>query len=59
MPEIGKSVEVVDKDVEGVIVEMSAGVTVAGVVTPPLAGAQVSISMQGEIGIANMFEPRS
>lgn len=56
VPDIGKNVEVVDKDIEGVVVEMPAGVTVSGRVEPPVAGARISIMLAGEIGLANMME---
>ncbi len=56
VPDIGKNVEVVDKDVEGVIVELDAGVTIAGRVEPPTATVAISIEPQGTIGIANMFD---
>ncbi|HEU0032482.1 MAG TPA: carboxypeptidase regulatory-like domain-containing protein [Kofleriaceae bacterium] len=56
VPEIGKPVEVVDHDVKDVIVEMTAGVTLAGRVEP---GAVTVVSLEmpkGSIGIANMFD---
>lgn len=56
VPEIGKPVEVVDKDVEDVVIELAAGVTLSGRVDPPLASTDISLSPAGEIGIANMFE---
>jgi hypothetical protein len=56
VPEIGKTVEVVDKDVEDVIVELDAGVTIAGRVEPPTPEVEISIEPQGTIGIANMFD---
>jgi hypothetical protein len=56
VPEIGKNVEIVDKDIEGLVIEMSAGVTVSGRVEPAMAAARMSIEMAGQVGIANMFE---
>jgi protocatechuate 3,4-dioxygenase beta subunit len=56
VPEIGKNVEVVDKDVTDVIVEMSTGVTVSGVVSPPLPGAVITVEMEGEFNMARMFD---
>lgn len=53
--EIGKNVEIVDKDVTDVIVELGSGVTVAGRVEPA-AVASVSVELQGEVGLGNMFE---
>jgi hypothetical protein len=54
MPEVGKPVELVDKDVKDVIVEMATGVTVTGVVQP---GAVATISITPTVvGLGNMFE---
>jgi uncharacterized GH25 family protein len=55
MLELGKNVEVVDKDVTGVIVELGAGVTLSGRVEPG-AVATVSLELEAEVGITNMFE---
>jgi hypothetical protein len=56
VPEIGKPIEVVDKDVAGVVVEMASGATLSGRVEP---GAVASLGLeldQDKIGLANMFE---
>lgn len=54
MPEVGKNVEIVDKDVDDVIVEMASGVTLTGFVQPPgVANVSISPTM---IGLGNMFE---
>ncbi|MBA3454568.1 MAG: carboxypeptidase regulatory-like domain-containing protein [Deltaproteobacteria bacterium] len=54
MPEVGKQIEVVDKDVTGVIVDMAGGVTVTGRVEPPrVATIGISPTM---VGFANIFE---
>ncbi|MFN0247451.1 MAG: carboxypeptidase regulatory-like domain-containing protein [Kofleriaceae bacterium] len=54
MPEVGKSVELVDKDVKDVVVEMATGVTVTGVVQP---GTVASIAITPTmVGLGNMFE---
>ena len=54
MPEIGKQVEVVDKDVTGLVIEMGIGVTVSGRVEP---AAVASISVEPtQVGIGNIFE---
>ncbi len=54
MPEVGKSVEIVDKDVNDVLVEMASGVTITGFVQPgTVASVSISPTM---IGLANMFE---
>jgi hypothetical protein len=55
MLEIGHNVEVVDRDVTDVIVELSAGVALSGRVEPP-GVAEVALELEGEVGIANMFE---
>ncbi len=56
IPEIGKQVEVVDKDVSGVVVELASGVTLSGRVEPGVT-AVLGIELDSEkIGIANMFE---
>jgi len=56
VPDLGKNVEVVDKDVTGVIVELDAGVTLVGRVEPPVASVQIAVEPTGSIGFANMFE---
>jgi len=55
MPEIGKNVEIVDKDVTDVIIELGTGVTLSGRVEPP-AVAMLALELEGDIGITNMFE---
>jgi len=55
VPNIGKSVTVGTKDLDDVELEIEAGVTIAGKVTPPQA-AGVTIELAGEVGIANMFD---
>lgn len=55
MLEIGKSVEIIDRDVHDVLVELGAGVTLSGRVDPP-AVAAISLELEGEIGFANMFD---
>src|SRR5206468_208156 len=55
VPEMGKPVEVSDKDVTGIILELQTGVTVSGRVEPPQV-ASISLSLAGEVGIGNMFE---
>lgn len=56
VPDIGKQVDVVDKDVEGVTVELSVGATLTGRVEPPMAGATISAQLAGAVGITNMFD---
>jgi len=56
VPELGTNVDVVDKDVTDVKVEMSAGVILSGRVDPPVAGARISLELTGQVGFANMFE---
>jgi protocatechuate 3,4-dioxygenase beta subunit len=54
MPEVGKTVQVKDKDISDVLIEMARGVTVTGRVEPPLvAKVQLQPKM---IGLANMFD---
>lgn len=55
MIEIGKQVEIVDKDVTGVVIELATGVSIAGRVEPP-GPATIALELEGEVGIANMFE---
>jgi Carboxypeptidase regulatory-like domain/PDZ domain len=55
MIEIGKQVEVVDQDVTGVVIELGTGVSIAGRVEPP-GPATVALELEGEVGIANMFD---
>jgi hypothetical protein len=55
VPNIGKQVQVVDKDVKDVAIEIETGVTISGRVQPPQAAA-VSIELAGEVGLANLFE---
>jgi len=55
VPDIGKTVEVVDKDIKDIVIELERGVTIAGRVEPP-GPADVSLTIDGEIGIANMFQ---
>jgi len=56
VPDVGKSVTIVDRDVRDVVVELEAGVRVTGRVEPPVAGAEIAIAMAGEVGLENMFE---
>lgn len=56
VPDVGKQVDVKDKDVEGVKVELSVGATLAGRVEPPMAGAAISAQLAGAVGITNMFD---
>ena len=50
VPNVGKQVNVVDKDVSDVQLELEAGVTLSGHVEPPQE-ATVTIEMAGPIGI--------
>ncbi len=54
MPEVGKQIEVVDKDVTGLMVEMAGGVTVTGRVEPPQV-ATIGISPT-VVGLGNLFD---
>jgi len=53
--EVGQNVAIVDKDITDVIVELGTGVTLSGRVEPP-GVATVGLELEGEVGIANMFE---
>jgi hypothetical protein len=54
--ELGKQVEVVDKDVTGIVLEMSRGARLSGRVEPGVVAA-ISIELEpGKIGLANMFD---
>ncbi|MBV8761990.1 MAG: carboxypeptidase regulatory-like domain-containing protein, partial [Deltaproteobacteria bacterium] len=55
VPDIGKTVEVVDKDIKDVVIELETGVSISGRVEPPQA-AQIALRLDGEIGLANMFQ---
>ncbi|MEO8703042.1 MAG: carboxypeptidase regulatory-like domain-containing protein, partial [Kofleriaceae bacterium] len=56
IPEIGKPVEVIDRDVTGVIVEMAAGATLSGRVEPGTV-ASISIEIESDkVGLGNIFE---
>jgi carboxypeptidase family protein/PDZ domain-containing protein len=55
VPDLGKPVDIVDKDVTGIELELQGGVTVTGRVDPPQI-ASLSLELAGEVGIANMFE---
>lgn len=56
VPELGTNVEVVDKDVKDVKVEMATGVTLTGRVEPPMANARVKLQLTGGFSITSMFE---
>jgi len=55
VPNVGKQVNVVDKDVTDVQLELETGVTLSGHVTPPQE-ATMTVEMAGPIGITNLFE---
>ena len=55
MPEIGKTVEVTDKDVTGVVIEVAGGATLSGRVDPP-ARATVGLTIVGDVGIGNFMD---
>jgi protocatechuate 3,4-dioxygenase beta subunit len=56
VPDVGKPVEIVDRDLENVIIELDAGVTVSGRVEPATQDVSMSLEPTGPIGFANMFE---
>ena len=56
MPEIGQPVHVLDRDVDDVLVNVDAGATLSGRVTPP-AVARLSLELDlSKVGLGNMFE---
>jgi hypothetical protein len=55
VPNIGKQVNVVDKDVTDVQLELEAGGTRSGPVEPPQE-ATMTVEMAGPVGLANLFE---
>jgi hypothetical protein len=55
VPEIGKGVDVADKDLTGVTIEMSSGVSISGRVEPGLS-SHVGVELQGEVGLGNLFQ---
>ena len=55
VPNIGKQVTVVDKDVSGVQIDIETGVTISGRVQPPQA-ASISLELAGSVGLANIFD---
>lgn len=55
MPEYGKSAEVSDKDVTGIVIEMAAGVSLSGRVDPPVATAIRIEADQDKISRSNVM----
>ncbi|MBA2541928.1 MAG: carboxypeptidase regulatory-like domain-containing protein [Deltaproteobacteria bacterium] len=56
IPEIGKPVEVVDKDVTDIVIEMATGATLTGRVEPGMISSIGLEVDESKIGIANMFD---
>ncbi|MDX2086246.1 MAG: carboxypeptidase regulatory-like domain-containing protein [Kofleriaceae bacterium] len=56
VPDVGTPVEIVDRDLDNVIVELDAGVTISGRVEPAAQDVSMSLEPTGPIGFANMFE---
>jgi protocatechuate 3,4-dioxygenase beta subunit len=56
VPELGTSVEVVDKDVTDVKVEMSTGVTLSGRVEPPQANVRMTVVLTGGGSLLQIFD---
>ena len=57
IPEIGKSIELVDKDITNFIIEMATGTTLSGRVDPgTTASLAIELENADKIGIATMFE---
>jgi len=55
VPNMGKPIQVIDKDVTGVEIALETGVTISGRVQPP-QDAALSLELAGEIGMANAFD---
>jgi protocatechuate 3,4-dioxygenase beta subunit len=55
LPDVGKTVEVNDRDPADVTIELEGGVTLSGRIDPPGA-AQLSVTMAGDVGISRLFE---
>jgi protocatechuate 3,4-dioxygenase beta subunit len=55
IPDIGKQVAIVDKDVTGVELEMDRGTTLSGRVDPP-GEAQLSLELAGDVGLGNIIQ---
>jgi hypothetical protein len=55
MPELKQGVDVTDKDVTGVIVEVAMGATLSGRVDPA-SKASIGLVLEGDIGIGNLME---
>ncbi|HEY1551478.1 MAG TPA: carboxypeptidase-like regulatory domain-containing protein, partial [Kofleriaceae bacterium] len=55
IPDIGKQVAIVDKDVTGVELEMDRGTSLAGRVDPP-GEAQLSLELAGDVGLGNIIQ---
>jgi protocatechuate 3,4-dioxygenase beta subunit/membrane-associated protease RseP (regulator of RpoE activity) len=55
MPDIGKPVEVEQKDVTGVVIELGVGATLSGRVEPP-SRATIGLAINGEVGLGNMMD---
>ena len=55
VPDFGKNVTIVDKDVTGVELELDSGATLIGRVDPP-GEAQVELQMAGDVGLGNIMQ---
>ncbi len=56
VPDIGKSIEVVDKDVTGVVIELATGVILAGKVEPGMV-ASIGLEVdESKMGFGSMFD---
>ncbi len=55
VPNFGKTVAVVDKDVTGVELELERGTTLSGRVDPP-GEATLSLSLAGDVGLGNIMD---
>lgn len=56
VPDVGKTAEVVDKDVTGIVIELATGVVLSGKVDPAMVSSIGLEFEEGKIGIGNMFD---
>jgi protocatechuate 3,4-dioxygenase beta subunit len=55
VPYIGETVDITDKSITGVVIELDKGVTVSGRVDPP-GPASIGLTIEGERRVASMFQ---
>ncbi len=56
VPDVGKTAEVVDKDVTGIVIELATGVVLSGKVDPARVSS-IGLELEdGKVGFGNMFD---